>query len=101
MIIYLKDFIVIGAQTVKIFIDCMTNKDTQLIFRCFECKKNYKKDFDKELISRFSSTYDFCKGEINRFILLLRKGVYPYEYMDSWKRFEETLLPDKKDFYSS
>ena len=33
-------------------------------------------------------------------VLLLRKGVYPYEYMDSWKRFDETSLPDKKAFYS-
>ena len=32
--------------------------------------------------------------------LLLRKGVYPYEYMDSWERFEETQLPPKEDFYS-
>ena len=31
-------------------------------------------------------------------MLLLRKGVYPYEYMDSLKRFTE--LPSKKDFYS-
>ena len=31
--------------------------------------------------------------------MLLRKGVYPYEYMDSWERFNETL-PDKKAFYS-
>ena len=31
--------------------------------------------------------------------MLLRKGVYPYEYMDSWERFNETLL-DKKAFYS-
>ena len=32
---------------------------------------------------------------------MLRKGVYSYEYMDSWKKFDETLLPDKKDFYSN
>ena len=30
----------------------------------------------------------------------MRKGVYPDEYMDSWKRFNETSLPSKKDFYS-
>ena len=30
----------------------------------------------------------------------MRKGVYPYEYMDSWNRFNETSLPDKRDFYS-
>ena len=33
--------------------------------------------------------------------MLLRKGIYPYEYVDSWKRFNETSLPDKKDFYSN
>ena len=32
---------------------------------------------------------------------MLRKGVYPYEYMDSWERFNEKLLPNKKDFYSN
>ena len=32
-------------------------------------------------------------------MLLLRKGIYRYEYMDSWKRFEEVLVPDKKNFY--
>ena len=31
-------------------------------------------------------------------LLLLRKGVYPYEYMDSWERFDETSLPDKEAF---
>ena len=32
--------------------------------------------------------------------MLLRKGVYPYKYMDSWERFNETSLPPKKSFYS-
>ena len=81
-------------------LDYMTAKDGILIFRLFKCKKNYKIDFDKELINKFSSTYDFCKEDINEFILLLRKGVSPYEYMDSWNRFSKASLPDKKDFYS-
>ena len=34
------------------------------------------------------------------FILLLRKGVYPYEHMDDWEKFNETLLPEKEYFYS-
>ena len=28
--------------------------------------------------------------------LLFKKGIYPYEYMDSWQRFDETNLPEKK-----
>ena len=32
--------------------------------------------------------------------LLYKKGIYPYEYMDSWARFSETSLPDKQMFYS-
>ena len=34
-------------------------------------------------------------------MLLLRKGVYPYEYMDDWDRFNEEKLLNKSDFYSS
>ena len=33
--------------------------------------------------------------------MLLRKGVYPYEYMDSWEKFDEIALPPKKHFYSN
>ena len=33
--------------------------------------------------------------------MLLRKGVYPNECMDSWERFDETSLPDKEAFCSS
>ena len=44
----------------KSCLDCMISKDGQLIFGCFECKKNYKKDFNKELIKRFTNIYEFC-----------------------------------------
>ena len=45
--------------------------------------------------------HQFCNKHINKFILLLTKGVYPYEYIDSWERFDETSLSDKEAFYSS
>ena len=32
---------------------------------------------------------------------LLKKQIYPYEYMDSFERFHETQLPEKEKFYSS
>ena len=83
----------------KSCLDYMMLKDDQLIFRCFKCKKNFNKD--KELIKRFANIYEFCNKEICKSIWLLRKGVYPCEYMDSWGRFDETSLPDKEAFYSS
>ena len=82
-------------------LDYMSVKDDQLIFRCFECKENYKKDFNKELIKIFANISGFCNGDTNKFILLLRKGVCPYEYMNSWERFDETSLSHKEAFYSS
>ena len=85
----------------KSYLDYMSIKNNQLIPRCFECKKNYKKDFNKELMRRFANISEFCNGDINKFILLLRKRVYLYEYMDSWERFDEILLPRKEDFHSS
>ena len=53
-----------------------------------------------ELIKKFPNKHQFCNGDINKFVLLLRKGVYPYEYIDSWKRFAESSLSDKKSFYN-
>ena len=51
------------------------------------------------LIKKFSSIYQFCNGDLNKFILLLRKGVYPYEYMNSWKTIDKTTLPPKEEKY--
>ena len=50
----------------KSYLDYMSIKDyqqscTQLILRCFKCKMNYRKDFNKELINRFSSTFQLGK----------------------------------------
>ena len=85
----------------KSSLDYMITKDEKLSFRCFTSKKNYEKDFNKELIERFANIYEYCNGDLNKFILLVRKGVYPYEYMDNWERFDETSLPNKESFYSS
>ena len=33
--------------------------------------------------------------------MLLQKGVYPYEYMDSWEKSDETIFPPKEAFYNN
>ena len=53
-----------------------------------------------ELIEKFPITYQLWNKDHNKFMLLLRKGIYSYEYMDSWQRFDEESLPDKEYFYS-
>ena len=76
-------------------------KNEKLLLKCFNCNIYYNKKFNKELIKKFKNTYSFCNNNLNKFILLLRKGIYPYEYMDSWERFNETSLASKEDFYSN
>ena len=53
------------------------------------------------LIRKIPNRYKFWNSDINKVILLLRKGVDPYEYMGCWKRFDEASLPDKKAVYSN
>ena len=73
-------------------------KNNKLSYNCKECRKKLKPI--NGLIKKFPNTYKFCNNDINKFILLLRKGAYPYEYMDSWERFSEATLLNKNAFYS-
>ena len=43
----------------------------------------------------------FSNNDINKYILLLRKGVYSYEYIDEWEKVNETSLPKKENFYNN
>ena len=45
--------------------------DETLIFRCFNCKNNYKKEINKELIERFASTYKFYNYVVEKRCLSL------------------------------
>ena len=72
-------------------------KENRLNYKCKECNETSAQSVNG-LIEKFPRSYKFCNGNLNKFVLLLRKSVYPYEYMDSWERFNETSLPSKKIF---
>ena len=87
-------------------VDCKSNldyvritKNEKLLLKCFNCDSYYKKIFNKDLNKKFKNTYSFCNNDLNK--LLLRKGVYLYEYMNNSERFNEISLPSKESFYSN
>ena len=75
-------------------------KDNRLSYKCREYREIWYNSING-LIKKFPSIYQFCNVDLNKFILLLQKGVYPYEYMESWEKFDETALPAKEVFHSN
>ena len=72
-------------------------KNNKLNYECKKCKEIWLKP-KNGLIKKFPNTHQFCNGDINKFVLLLRKGVYPYEYIDSWKDLMKHHYQIKKHF---
>ena len=89
-------------EKIKINLECcfVGLKNNRLIYKCKERKEECQRPIN-ELIEKFPGIYQFCYGDLNKFVLLLRKGAYTYEYMDSWEKFEENTLPPKEAFYSN
>ena len=52
-----------------------------------------------ELRKIFKNTSDEFKDD-QKFILMIQKGVYPYDYIDNFNRLYENYLPDINSFYS-
>ena len=92
--IYSKKF---RDKTCKFECEFKRLENNKISYNCKECRKKQLKPING-LIKKFPNTYKFCNNDINKFILIFRKGVYPYEYMGSRKRIDETTLPNKKVF---
>ena len=65
------------------------------------CNKDYSNKLDEELKQRFKNIFKFSNNDMSTFALLHRKGVYPYEYMADWEKFNEKTLPEKEELYSN
>ena len=77
---------------------------------------------DKEIELRFIDSFKFMSSSLDSLVnnlargghkfwgfekfnnsqheLLIKKGIYPYEYMDNWDKFNHSELPSKDKFYS-
>ena len=44
--------------------------------------------------------YTSKKFKKEKFELMRKKGIYPYDFMDSFEKFDKTELPTKEEFYS-
>ena len=108
-IIFLKVFIKLNVITdinirkVKLvkFLKYINFKDDLIEYKYLCCNKNYQQKFDEKLMENFLNKYKFSNHDNIKFILLLQKGVYPYEYIEQdWEKFNEISLLEKEDFYS-
>ena len=66
-------------------------KNDLIEYKYLCCNKSYQKKFDEILKKQF----------VNKYSYLLRKGVYPSQYMNDWKNFNETSLPEKEDIFTA
>ena len=108
-------------------IDCIPNNEEKYISFSKNIKVGEYKDKktgkvkDKNFNIRFIDSFKFLPASLEALVnnlpkeafnnlgryykgdelsLLKRKGVYPYEYMNTEERFNETKLPPKEAFYS-
>ena len=75
------------------FLEYESVKDYLIKYKCISSNEDYLNKLDENLKNRFKNRYKISENDINKFTLLLRKGVYPYEYMDDLEEFNETTLP--------
>ena len=64
------------------------NNNNKLVYKCVKFKNEWEELFEHKLIENFPSVYKFCESDLDKFVLLLRKSAYLYEYMNSWEKFD-------------
>ena len=85
-------------------IDCIPNNEekyislTNRILVDTFVKEGKKIEVKRDLRSEFEAISSFYQGD--QLQLLLKKGVYPYDYVNTLEQLKETKLPPKEAFYT-
>ena len=58
------------------FLEYESVKDNLIKCKCLSCNRDCSYNFDEKLKKKFRNIFKFSNNDINKFILLLRKGVY-------------------------
>ena len=95
------DYHFIIKELVKEFegnFECLgENTEKYITFSVPIKKKIENKDLEITYKLKFIDSYRFVSSSLSK---LAFNSVYPYEYIDSWEKFNETSLLIKEDFYS-
>ena len=83
------------------FFEYESVKDNLIKDKCLSCNEDYSNKLDEKFEKQIKTAFKFSDNDINKLILLLRKGVYPYEFIDDWEKFNKTTLPEKEQVYSN
>ena len=67
----------IEGKNCDCFLEFESVKDNLIQYKCMSCNKDYSKKLYQELRKQFKNTFKFSNNSISKFILLLKKGVYP------------------------
>ena len=70
-----------GKKKIRSECDFIGLKNNRLNYRCEEWGRKCSKLIN-EATKNFRALHQFWKGGLNKFVLLLRKGAYPYDYVE-------------------
>ena len=73
------------------FLEYTNFNDDLIEYKGLCCNKSYQRKCEEKLKERFSNIYKSSWHNNNKFILFLRKGVYPFEYKDDWEKLNEDV----------
>ena len=86
------------CKTCGFFIEYKSVECNLIKYNCSSYNKDFLIKLDEKLKKKLGNTFEF---NISKFILLFRKEIYPYEYMDDWEKINEKELPEKEKSYGN